>query len=131
MFFMLFYHFLHDVLLFQRACATEDTILKYILYLGLPYLYMVFGAVINGRMEKLMCNATCRRKCRWSLAQKDLEILKKISGFSIDGGIGMPFSGCFTWGGYLLVRVGFETPIVSFSRTFAGMIVSHPALTQA
>ena len=88
--------------LFQRACATEDTILKYILYLGLPYLYMVFGAVINGRMEKLMCNATCRRKCRWSLAQKDLEILKKISGFSIDGGIGMPFSGCFTWGGYLL-----------------------------
>ena len=48
--------------LFQRACATEDTILKYMLYLGLPYLYMVFGAVINGRMEKLMCNATCRRK---------------------------------------------------------------------
>ena len=27
--------------------------------------------------------------------------LRKISGFSIDGGIGMPFSGCFTWGGYL------------------------------
>ena len=32
-------------------------------------------------------------------AARDLEIFEKISGFSIDGGIGMPFSGCFTWGG--------------------------------
>ena len=71
-YFYTFFIFSYMMCLFQRACATEDTILKYILYLGLPYLYMVFGAVINGRMEELMCNATCRRKCRWSLPQKDL-----------------------------------------------------------
>jgi hypothetical protein len=33
----------------------------------------------------------------WTLT-KDLKFLKVITGFSIDGGIGVPFSGCFTWG---------------------------------